>query len=50
MWRSLGFSESQLAEQVVITPTCGLAGATPAYARAAQLACVEAGKRMLELS
>lgn len=49
-WRSLGFSESQLAGQVVVTPACGLAGATPAYARAAQLACVEAGKRLLELS
>lgn len=49
-WRSLGFSESQLAQQVIVTPACGLAGATPAYARAVQLACVEAGRRLLELS
>jgi methionine synthase II (cobalamin-independent) len=50
MWRTLGFSESQLAEKVVVTPACGLAGATPAYARSVQLACVEAGRRLLELS
>lgn len=49
-WRTLGFSESQLAGQVVVTPACGLAGATPAYARAVQLACAEAGQRLLELS
>jgi len=49
-WRTLGFSESQLAGSVVITPACGLAGATPAYARAVQLACAEAGRRMLDLS
>jgi methionine synthase II (cobalamin-independent) len=47
-WRSLGFSESKLAEQVVVTPACGLAGATPSFARATQLACVEAGRRLLE--
>lgn len=47
-WRSLGFSESQLAQQVVVTPACGLAGATPAYARAVQLACVEAARRLLD--
>jgi methionine synthase II (cobalamin-independent) len=50
VWRTLGFSESKLAEQVVVTPACGLAGATPAYARAVQSACVEAGQRMLEVS
>jgi methionine synthase II (cobalamin-independent) len=50
MWRTLGFSESQLPAQVVVAPACGLAGATPSYARDVQLACVEAGRRALELS
>ena len=31
----LGFSAGQLAEAVMITPTCGLAGATPPWARQA---------------
>lgn len=31
----LGFSPAQLAEAVTITPTCGLAGATPPWARQA---------------
>ena len=29
-----------------MTPACGLAGATPDYARAALAACVEAGRRL----
>jgi methionine synthase II (cobalamin-independent) len=31
----LGFSPKQLAESITITPTCGLAGATPPWARQA---------------
>lgn len=34
-WDELGFPRAQLADAVVPTPTCGLAGATPAYARRA---------------
>ncbi|GGQ02702.1 methionine synthase [Streptosporangium pseudovulgare] len=35
LWRRLGFPAATLASQVVLTPSCGLAGASPAYARAA---------------
>jgi hypothetical protein len=46
LWRRLGFSLDLLPEQVVVTPACGLAGATPAYARSALTACVEAARRL----
>jgi methionine synthase II (cobalamin-independent) len=49
MWHKLGFPPAELASRVVVTPTCGLAGATPAYARAALTACVETGKRLTDL-
>lgn len=42
LWRRLGFSPRSLAESVVLTPACGLAGATPSYARAALRHCREA--------
>jgi methionine synthase II (cobalamin-independent) len=48
LWRRLGFSTDQLAAQVVVTPACGLAGATAEYARAVLAVCVEAGKRLTE--
>ncbi len=35
LWRRLGLNPGLLYESVVVTPTCGLAGAAPAYARAA---------------
>jgi hypothetical protein len=35
MWRALGFPDEQLAETVMPTPACGLAGASPSYARRA---------------
>jgi methionine synthase II (cobalamin-independent) len=31
----LGFDPTEVADQLVLTPACGLAGATPSYARAA---------------
>lgn len=34
-WRELGFAAEQLPGAVTLTASCGLAGATPAYARAA---------------
>jgi methionine synthase II (cobalamin-independent) len=46
LWRRLGFAPERAAAQVVVTPTCGLAGATPAYARAALATCVEAARRL----
>ncbi|MFJ8577426.1 methionine synthase [Micromonospora sp. NPDC093277] len=48
LWDRLGFPRRRLAEQVVVTPACGLAGATPAYARAVLTACRDAGCRLSE--
>ena len=31
----LGFDPDEVADRLVLTPACGLAGATPSYARAA---------------
>lgn len=42
LWRRLGLSPALLTESVVVTPACGLAGASPAYARAALEHCVRA--------
>ena len=35
LWRRLGLDPALLARRVVVTPRCGLAGASPAYARRA---------------
>jgi methionine synthase II (cobalamin-independent) len=48
LWRRLGFAPERLADQVVVTPACGLAGASPEYARGVLAACVEAGRRLAE--
>ncbi|WP_328339342.1 methionine synthase [Micromonospora sp. NBC_00421] len=48
LWDRLGFPRRQLAEQVVVTPACGMAGATPEYAREVLTACREAGRRLYE--
>ncbi|MCI0686288.1 MAG: methionine synthase [Sporichthyaceae bacterium] len=47
-WRRLGFAPERLAEQVVVTPACGLAGASPGYARRAMTHCREAARVLLE--
>ncbi|MER5645665.1 methionine synthase [Streptosporangium sp. NPDC002524] len=44
LWRRLGFPVSTLASQVVLTPACGLAGASPAYARTALATCRKAAR------
>ena len=44
LWRRLGFPPDKLAGQVVLTPACGLAGASPGYARAALAACRKAAR------
>ncbi|GAA4656026.1 methionine synthase [Streptomyces chumphonensis] len=46
LWRRLGLSPGLLAESVVITPACGLAGAAPGYARAALEHCVRAARSL----
>jgi methionine synthase II (cobalamin-independent) len=43
-WRELGFPAEQLPDAVTLTPACGLAGATPGYARAAMTHVREAAK------
>jgi Cobalamin-independent synthase, Catalytic domain len=48
VWNKLGFPLRQLPEQVVVTPACGLAGASPAYARAATTATREAARRLVD--
>ena len=48
LWRRLGLDPALVAPTVVVTPTCGLAGASPAHARAALTRCVEAGELLRE--
>jgi methionine synthase II (cobalamin-independent) len=48
VWARLGFPAARLPEQVVVSPTCGLAGTTWEYARAAMAACRDAGRRLRE--
>jgi methionine synthase II (cobalamin-independent) len=48
VWDRLGFPRGRMAEQVVVTPACGLAGATPEYAHAVLAACRDAGRRLHE--
>jgi methionine synthase II (cobalamin-independent) len=43
-WRELGFPADDLAAAVTLTPSCGLAGATPAYAREAMTQVREAAR------
>ena len=43
-WRELGFPAEQLAAAVTLTPSCGLSGATPPYARTAMTHVREAAK------
>jgi methionine synthase II (cobalamin-independent) len=46
-WRELGFPADDLAAAVTLTPSCGLAGASPAYARSAMAHVREAAKYLL---
>ena len=46
--RRLGVGPDRFASSVVVTPTCGLAGASPAGARRALRACVELARRLPE--
>jgi methionine synthase II (cobalamin-independent) len=46
-WRELGFSADDLHGSVTLTPACGLAGATPGYARQAMTHVREAARYLL---
>lgn len=48
LWRRLGLAPELLAEAVTLTPACGLAGASPAYARAALAHCVRAARSLAD--
>ena len=48
-WRRLGLSLATCAEQAVIAPACGLAGVSPAQARAALTRCHQAASMLPEL-
>jgi methionine synthase II (cobalamin-independent) len=48
LWSRLGFAPEQLAGSVVVTPSCGLAGASPGYARAALARCREAARTLVD--
>jgi methionine synthase II (cobalamin-independent) len=50
LWHRAGLPRARLADQVVITPACGLAGFSEAGARAALAACREAARIMPELA
>ena len=49
LWQRLGLPLATCPEQAVITPACGLAGASPDQARAALTRCREAGSMLAEL-
>jgi hypothetical protein len=49
LWRRLGLPLGTCAEQAVITPACGLAGASPDQARGALARCREAASMLAEL-
>lgn len=48
LWQRLSFPADRLPRQVVVTPSCGLAAASEADARAVLKACRDAGRRLSE--
>jgi hypothetical protein len=48
LWRRLGFPPARLASSVVVTPTCGLAGASPSYVRTALKRCRDVARVLME--
>jgi methionine synthase II (cobalamin-independent) len=48
LWRRLGLSPGALGTSVAVTPACGLAGASPAYARAALVHCAKAARSLVD--
>jgi hypothetical protein len=50
LWRRLGLPPKTLATSVVPVPTCGLAKASPGYARTATVRCADAAHLLVELA
>ncbi|MGW6061269.1 methionine synthase [Streptomyces sp. NPDC055189] len=48
LWRRLGLNPGSLAESVTVTPSCGLAGSSPAYARAVLAHCARAARSLAD--
>ncbi|WP_189856264.1 methionine synthase [Streptomyces poonensis] len=48
LWRRLGLHPGLLADAVAVTPSCGLAGASPEYARQALAHCVRAARSLAD--
>jgi hypothetical protein len=48
VWKRLGLDPGLLARRVVVTPTCGLAGASPAYARRALATCARVARSLAD--
>ncbi|BBC32757.1 Methionine synthase [Streptomyces graminofaciens] len=48
LWRRLGLHPGLLADAVTVTPSCGLAGASPAYARTALAHCARAARSLAD--
>ena len=48
LWRRVGMAPERLASSVVVTPTCGLAGASPGHARRALEASARIAQRLAE--
>ncbi|MFJ8008091.1 methionine synthase [Streptomyces fagopyri] len=48
LWRRLGLRPGLLARAVTVTPSCGLAGASPEYARRALAHCVRAARSLAD--
>ncbi|WP_411148714.1 methionine synthase [Streptomyces sp. A30] len=48
LWRRLGLHPGLLGEAVTVTPSCGLAGASPAYAREALAHCARAARSLAD--
>ncbi|MFJ2782307.1 MULTISPECIES: methionine synthase [unclassified Kitasatospora] len=48
LWRRLGFAPELLGRRVLVTPTCGLAGASPAGARKALSLSVRAAQSLVD--
>jgi methionine synthase II (cobalamin-independent) len=48
LWRRLGLRPGLLPDAVTVTPACGLAGASPEYARRALAHCVRAARSLAD--
>ena len=48
LWHTLGFADDDAASRVVPTPACGLAGASPEYARRALSVVRDVGRSLLD--